>query len=231
MHPAKRFWSIAIFLCIGGVGAGFTCLSIAHRPTPADSAPAQPSLGLMRLRSPEPSPQRDQSSQAERIERMQQRIAALESTVTALAKSMNTEQGTLPVSTVPQPAESRAAISEAEADQQRQRGENQLFARIDDNFASQTIDSSWSASMTARINAAMAEQGLTRSTVEQVECRTSICRVAIRTTDRADLEAFSEKLRASTADVLSADASTQDETGRFIVYLASDPQALNMAAN
>ena len=230
MHSAKRSRSVAIFLCLGVVGAGVTYLAIAHRTTPADSAAARPSLGLTSL-SPEPSSQRDQSSQAERIERMQQRIAALESAVAALPRGMNTNQNTLPASAVPQPAEPRPPVSEAEADQQRQQGESQLYARIDENFASQTIDSGWSASMTARINAAMAEQSLTRSTVEQVECRSSICRVAIRTNDRAELDALSDKLRGATADVLSADASRQDETGRFIVYLASDSQALNLPAD
>ena len=48
---------------------------------------------------------------------MQQRIAALESAVTALAKSMNPNQSTLPASAVPQPAEPRPAVSEAEEDQ------------------------------------------------------------------------------------------------------------------
>lgn len=140
------------------------------------------------------------------------------------------------VATVPPPAPDirveavpQAPLTESESAAQLEQEQNRLFAQAGNTFTAQPAPA-WSASMSARINAEVESQPLQDSSLENLECRTSICRLEFSIQDEAALETLRERLQIGTADVLSTGISKRDEAGRFIVYLAADPQALGLTA-
>lgn len=148
------------------------------------------------------------------------------------------ERASVPqVATLPPPAADigvevvpQAPLTESEVAAQREQEQKRLFAQVDSTFAAQPAAPAWSASMSARIDAEISSQPLQDSSLDKVECRTSICRLDFSIQDEAALETIRERLQLGMADVLSTGISKRDETGRFIVYLATDPQALGLTA-
>jgi hypothetical protein len=162
---------------------------------------------------------------------LQQRITALESDVIALKNEsdMMLPHGTANLHHQGDTGRS-AQLSEAEMQTQRKQEEDRIFTQIDRSFSAQPIDHSWSTSMTGRIKEHIRTQQLMNSNVDSIECRSSACRVEVSIHDGADLAVIRDNFRFHMADVMSSGASKQDETGKFIIFLAKDPQALGMTA-
>jgi hypothetical protein len=173
----------------------------------------------------------EQFEPVEKAALLQQKVAALQSDVTALRneREMVLPRGT----TVPHGLDDTGPLTqatEAEMHAQRKREEERIFSQIGNSFSAQPIDRVWSELITGRINEQMFAQPLEKSNVENVECRSSVCRIEISIHDGADLATIRDNFRVRMTDVMGSGASKQDETGKFIIYLAKDPQALGMTA-
>lgn len=159
------------------------------------------------------------------------------SIISSSARVPSTEASVPPVATVPPPAPNirveavpQAPLTESEMAAQLEQEQNRLFAQAGNTFTAQPDAPTWSASMSARINAEIDSQPLQDSSLENVECRTSICRLEFSIQDEAALDTIRDRLQTGMADALGTGISNRDEAGKFIVYLAADPQALGLTA-
>jgi hypothetical protein len=173
----------------------------------------------------------EQLEQVKRTALLQQKITALESDVTTLR---NERERVLSRDTLALHRQDDTGLpgqlSEADMQDQRKQEEERIFLQIGHSFSAQPIDQDWSVSMTDRINEHIRTQQLKNSSVEKIECRSSVCKIEIDIHDSANLAEIRDNFRFRMADVMTSGASKKDETGRFIIYLAKDPQALGMTA-
>lgn len=171
----------------------------------------------------------DDAELRDRLERarLEQKLSHLESELAALQPGAEAP----PVAPeVPSPADepSGVAPSEAEMQRRRQQEEARIFAQIGEHFAAQPVDSAWATEMTRRLHEHVRAQPAASFQVANVECRSSACRIELDVRGDADLAEIRDGLRYRLADVMGTGASKRDEAGRFVLYLAKDPQALGI---
>jgi hypothetical protein len=224
---SSPFRSVLLLLCV--VAAVVVYVVMKHRAAASDvsarrtptAAPPERTAGS----------ERERPEQVERTMLLQRRVATLESDVTALQDEREAAQSR-DASALHRQAGTRGSIPPGDPEMlaQQKREEQRMFLQIGRSFSAQPIDQVWSESMTARIGEHLRTQPLENSRVENMECRSSMCRIEISVHDGADLATIRDGLRLRMADVMGSGASKQDETGNFVVYLAKDPQALGMTA-
>lgn len=185
----------------------------SSRAAPPVAAPAPPDDAELRAR-------------LERA-RLEQKLSHLESEVAALRPGGEAQPAS---PEVPAPADQPSAVapSEAETHRRRQQEEARIFAQIGEHFAAQPVDSAWATEMTRRLDEHVRAQPAASFQVANVECRSSACRIELDVRSDADLAEIRDGLRYRLADVMGTGASKRDDDGRFVLYLARDPQALGI---
>jgi len=223
MHTSNstRFRFVLLFLSVSVV---FVVYIVTRRTAASDSSTQDVGTSIQ-------SGQTSEHSTAERIALLQQKVAALKSDVTMLRdeKEMAPPRGAAATHRQDDTSVS-AQLNEAEMQAQRKLEEDRIFSQINQSFSAQPIDHSWSVLMTGRLNEHIRTRQMENSDVKNIECRSSACKIEINIHDGADLAAIRDNFRFLMADVMGSGASKQDETGRFIIYLAKDPQAIGIAA-
>jgi len=174
----------------------------------------------------------EQLQERERMALLQSKVAALESDLTALRSDHEARSvhGNAEASDQDAPGRS-SQLTAVQTPEQRDEEEARIFGQIGQRFATQPVDAAWSTAMTALINEQLRAQSLEQSSVEKVECRSSLCRIEVTPRDGADLAVIRDSFRFHLANVMGSGASKRDETGRFIIYLATDVQALGMGGS
>jgi hypothetical protein len=158
---------------------------------------------------------------------LQHRVAALESDLTALRSERTAQPRDPQARAIDPPVPPRLDANEQQS--QRDQQETRIFAEIGRGFRAQPVDPAWSTATTDRIADHLRARPLDRSSVEKIECRSSVCRIDLDVEPGADLAAIRDGLRVALVDVTGSGASMRDETGRFVIYLAKDPRDLGAA--
>ncbi len=97
---------------------------------------------------------------------------------------------------------------------------------IENNFQSQDVDPVWSQGAESSLQNAFANQDLSGHSLQNVECKSSLCKIDVVHQGDADVAGFRFKLRDQVSDVLPAGAIMPNGAGGSRVYLAADPSAL-----
>lgn len=115
------------------------------------------------------------------------------------------------------------------ARQALQKEETRRIAQLaETSFYAQPVNHHWADATTDRIASALTSEATRAIPVDQIECRSSLCRMEIGTAgDGSGIEAFKRDFRDQVADVLAAGMVVEDESGRMTVYLGRDTDAFS----
>ncbi|WP_295583374.1 hypothetical protein [uncultured Lamprocystis sp.] len=110
-----------------------------------------------------------------------------------------------------------------------QKEEIRRMAQLAENsFYAQPVNHHWADATTDRIESALTSEAARAIPVDQIECRSSLCRLEIGGAgDGSDIEAFKRDFRDQVADVLTAGMVVEDDSGRMTVYLGRDNDAFS----
>ncbi len=156
-----------------------------------------------------------------KLEAMQITIAKLQQEITevkASQSSINESADIEPIQTTD--ADSMEMLKDKAIQEQYEE-----FLHVNSNFESEDIDASWSDTAHERIRNALYEEQTSELNIDNIDCRSTMCRLEINQMNSTNMEVFRDHFRHQVADVFGAGMIRQDDSGRTIVFLAKDDES------
>lgn len=147
------------------------------------------------------------------LQLLRDQVAAMKSTNTIESESSQVENNPK------QPAPTKEQIVVEELKQ---------FQQVDNTFASQDLDASWSNSAMDTIDAALYKEDTEMLNVKNVECRTSLCRLELGDMNDKQLTYFQVEFRDKVINTFSAGMARKNAEGNLVVFLAKDQNAFGL---
>lgn len=118
-------------------------------------------------------------------------------------------------------------LNTAEQEAEARRETYEQITAINDNFQAEMTDPGWSTTAESRLQDAFDNQLLAEHHLQDMECRTSMCRLDILHQDGSNMTNFRHNLRDQVSDILPAGAIHPGDDGNStVVYLAKDSDSL-----